>query len=112
MTVTTPKRLAQVRSSLVSDPLLAEAGCERNLLADCCTLGLYCVTLNTQYIFKCSLQVTVVGVLPHVTRAPTEGFFHPDLFSRRPVRLGLIMKNRLQSVFFEVISKLTSNFQV
>jgi len=21
-----------------------------------------------------------VGVLPHVTRAPTEGFFHPDLF--------------------------------
>jgi len=43
----------------------------RNLLADCCTLGLYCVTMTRQQIFKCSLQVTVVGVLPHVTRAPT-----------------------------------------
>jgi len=26
------------------------------------------------------LQVMGVDVLPHVTRAPTEGFFHPDLF--------------------------------
>jgi len=51
----------------------------RNLLADCCTPGLYYVTTR-QEIFKCSLQVTVVGALPHVTRAPTEAFFHPDQF--------------------------------
>ena len=38
------------------------------------------------------LQVTAAGVLRHVTRAPTEVFFHPDLFFSRPVCLGLIVK--------------------
>jgi len=40
---------------------------------------LYCVTIPRQQNLKCSLQIMVVSVLPHVTRAPTEGFFHPDL---------------------------------
>jgi len=44
------------------------------------------------------------SVLPHVTRARTEDFFHPDLFFSRPVCLGLIMKNRVKSVFSEVIN--------
>jgi len=34
----------------------------------------------------------VVGVLPHVTRASTEGFFHPDLFFSRPVCAGYYKK--------------------
>jgi len=29
-----------------------------------------------------------VGVFPHVARAPTEGFFDPELFFGRPVCLG------------------------
>jgi len=29
--------------------------------------------------FKCSLQVTVVGILPHMTMAPTALFLHPYL---------------------------------
>ena len=46
------------------------------------------------------------------------GFFHPDLFFRQPGCAGLIMKNRVKSVFFEVINssattaKFTSNFNV
>jgi len=39
----------------------------RNLLADCSTVGLRCVTITWQQIFKGLLEVTVVGVLPHVT---------------------------------------------
>jgi len=35
--------------------------------ANCCTIGLYCVTIIWQQIFEDALQVTVVGVLPHVT---------------------------------------------
>jgi len=31
----------------------------RNLLADCCTVGLYCTTITRPQIFKRSLQVTV-----------------------------------------------------
>ena len=50
------------------------------------------------------VQVTVVGVLPHVTRAPTEGFFPPRSVFSRPVCLRLILKNRVKSVFFEVIN--------
>jgi len=40
----------------------------RNLLTDCSTVGLHCVTITVtrQEIFKCSLQVTAVGVFPHV----------------------------------------------
>ena len=48
--------------------------------ADCSALGLNRVTITRQSIFKCSLHVTVVGVLLHVTtRTPTEGVFHTDL---------------------------------
>jgi len=37
------------------------------LRAVCSTVGLYCVTITWQQIFKGSLQVTVESVLPHVT---------------------------------------------
>jgi len=39
----------------------------RNLRADCSTVGLYCVTVTWQRIFKCLRKVAAVGVLPHVT---------------------------------------------
>jgi len=39
----------------------------RNLRADCSIVGLYCVTIIWQQIFKGSLQVTVERVLMHVT---------------------------------------------
>ena len=35
--------------------------------ADCSTVGLCCVTIPWQHIFIGLLQVTVVGVLSHVT---------------------------------------------
>jgi len=38
----------------------------QNSRADCSTVGLYCVTKDGK-IFKGSLQVTVAGVLLHVT---------------------------------------------
>ena len=38
-----------------------------NLQADCFTVGLYRVIITWQQIFKCSLQVTILGVLLHVT---------------------------------------------
>jgi len=38
-----------------------------NLRADCFTVGLYRVIIAWQQIFKCSLQVTILGVLSHVT---------------------------------------------
>jgi len=38
-----------------------------NLRAVCSTVGLYCITITWQQIFKCSLQVTVESVLLHVT---------------------------------------------
>jgi len=41
----------------------------------------------------------VVGVLPHVTRAPTEGFFHPDLIFSRHTCLGYYEKSRDTCVF-------------
>jgi len=53
----------------------------RNLLTDFSTVGLYGVTITRQQILKSSLQVTVVGVFPYVTRAATAGFFHLDLLS-------------------------------
>jgi len=40
----------------------------RNLIADCSSVGLYCVRITCQ---QRSLQVTVVGIFQHVTRAPT-----------------------------------------
>jgi len=59
---------------------------------------------NTAFnLLICPLQVTVVGVLPHVTRALTEGFFCPDLLFV-DLGVGLIMKNRVKSVFYEVIN--------
>jgi len=45
-----------------------------------------------------------VGVLLHVTRAPTEGFFYPDLFFLVDLCVQVIMKNRVKFVFFEVIN--------
>ena len=42
--------------------------------------------------------------------APTEDFFHLDLFFSRPGCLGLIIKNRVKSVFWS--DKLISNFNV
>jgi len=36
----------------------------------------------------------VAGVLPHVTRAPTDVFFHPGLFFGQPVCLGYYEKSR------------------
>jgi len=45
-----------------------------------------------------------VGVLPHVTRAPTDVFFHPDLFFLVDLWVYVIMKNRVISVFFEVVN--------
>jgi len=39
----------------------------RNLRADCSIVGLYCVTIIWQQIFKGSLQVTIEGVFLHVT---------------------------------------------
>jgi len=52
----------------MSARLPAESGCG-NLLSDCSAVGLYCITITWQQIFKSSLQVqaAVVGVLPHVT---------------------------------------------
>jgi len=37
------------------------------LRADCFTVGLHRVIITWQQIFKCSLQVTILGVLSHVT---------------------------------------------
>jgi len=48
------------------------------------------------------------GFLPHVTTAPTEGFFHPDLFLV-DLCVQVIMKNRVKSVFFEVINSSAFN---
>jgi len=45
ITARPPASLAQVRSSLLR---LASRGRLRNLLADCCNLGLYCVTITRQ----------------------------------------------------------------
>jgi len=39
----------------------------RNFRADCSIAGLYCITITWQHIFKGSLQVTIEGVLLHVT---------------------------------------------
>jgi len=47
-------------------PLPADASW-RNLRSDSSTVGIYCVTVTWQQILKGSLQVTVVGFLPHVT---------------------------------------------
>jgi len=35
--------------------------------ADCSTVGLYCVTITWQQIFKISLYIAVAGVLFHET---------------------------------------------
>jgi len=37
------------------------------LAADCFTVGLYRVIITWQQFFKCSLQVTTLGVLLYVT---------------------------------------------
>ena len=38
-----------------------------NVRANCFTVGLYCVTVTWQQIFKSSIQAKIAGVLPHVT---------------------------------------------
>jgi len=50
-----------------SCPLLACRGRLRNSGANCSTIDLCCVTITWQQVFEDALQVTVVGVLPHVT---------------------------------------------
>jgi len=50
-----------------------------------------------------------VGVLPHVTRVPTEFFFYPDLFFLVDLCVEVIMKNSVISVFFKVV---ISNFNL
>ena len=50
-----------------SRPLLCLQRQVANLPADCSAVDLYCVTITSQEIFKCSVQAVVVGVLPHVT---------------------------------------------
>jgi len=48
--------------------LSAGASCETCVQnADCSIVWLYCVTMTWQRIFALSLQVTVVGVLPHAS---------------------------------------------
>jgi len=37
------------------------------LASGCFTVGLYRVIIIRQQIFKCSLQVTILGILSHVT---------------------------------------------
>jgi len=49
----------------MSPALPAEAGCESR--ADCSTVGVYCVTIPWQQIFKGSRYITVAGVLLHET---------------------------------------------
>jgi len=39
----------------------------RNLRADCFIVDLHCITITWQQIFKGLLQVTIIGILPHVT---------------------------------------------
>jgi len=46
---------------------LACRGRLQNFRAVCSSIGLYCVTIIWQQILKARLQVTVVGVLLHVT---------------------------------------------
>ena len=53
-------------SPLMSAPIACR-GRLQNLRAGRSTIGLYCVTIAWQRIFKCSLEVTEEGVLPHVT---------------------------------------------
>ena len=52
-----------------SCPLMSFAcrGRLRNLWTDCSTIGLYCVTMTWQQIFKGSLRVAAIGILPPVT---------------------------------------------
>jgi len=47
-------------------PLPAEVGCQ-----SCERIGLYCITITWQQIFKSSLYITVVGVLLHETAERT-----------------------------------------
>ena len=76
----------------------AEAGYD--LLADCSSVGLYCVTITWQHL-QTFTSSYVVGVFPHVTRVPTVGFFsHRSAFFSWPGCLGLILKNHVKSVFF------------
>jgi len=42
-------------------------GTLRNSRANCSTISVCCVTIAWQQIFDDALQVTAVGVLPHVT---------------------------------------------
>jgi len=48
-------------------PSFACRGGLRKSLADCSTVGLYCVTIPWQQIRKGSLYITVAGVLLHET---------------------------------------------
>jgi len=61
----------------------------RNLRADCSTFGLYCVTLSWQRILTCSLQITVVGVLPSGAT--------PSVFPLEPLHIRVAYFHVLQT---------------
>jgi len=74
----TNKTVIRLKSSILSPPNFFPANfwaghataCRDkspNLRADCFTVGLYRVIITWQQIFKCSLQVRIIGVLSHVT---------------------------------------------
>ena len=73
-------------------------------------LLVYCVTINTairQYIFKRSLQVTVAGVLPHVTRAPTDRVARLASFTPNFTNLAFLEAvgvKKLLGVFFQYLA--------
>jgi len=69
-----------------SCPLLAYRGRLWNSGANCSIVGLCCITITWQQIFEDALQVTVVGVSPHVT---TEQCCQLDGF---PAQLGWLFR--------------------
>ena len=78
----------------------ASRGRLRNLLAECCTLCLYYVTINTAI----NLQMFTTSYGRRRFAARNQGShceFFPSIWA---VCLGLIMKNRVKYVFFEVIN--------
>jgi len=70
-----------------------------------CNFGNFKINFRQLLVNICGNPVCV---LPHVTMAPTEGFFHPDLFFSELVWLGYCEKSREISVFEVIHSSATS----
>ena len=84
----------------------------RNLLEDCWAVASLLRNNHTAINLQTFTSSWVVGVFSRVANAPFAVFFPPRIdFFRRPACLGLIMKNRVKSVFFEAINNI-SNFNV